>query len=260
MTKQTLTCPNLSKLFGRIEGYAGEENVVYPPPPEPRSSLAADANTLQGKWFTTPIYTSFGAGVEQVYVLRRNITELEWLGTVYPYALLRSALENFAHVAWLLNGKTRDERRTRALQTWAYDFEQRGKYEDEIGHAPEPPAKRGSERRGEILQLAKDLGLPDNRVGAKLNMVDMIKRAAEDAGFTPSEPVAAWRMASGFVHGRVWPNLRASEPTGAVAIDGGAWIRFVISDEKLDEIALWCDRFLAHSLDVYRKRRQAPDY
>jgi hypothetical protein len=252
MEKQPLNCPNLAKLFGRINPYVGTDAIIPLPAPTQGSSLAVDADALQGKWIITPVVNSFSAGIQQVYVLRRLIAELEFVDTVSPYALLRSALENFAHMAWLLNGHTQAERRIRALQTWAHDMKERNKHENEVGHTPKPPAERGSERRDEVIQLAQSIGLPKKRVEAGLTIIETIQEAAKGAGYTPNEPVAAWRMASGFVHGRLWPNLRASDPTGALPMDGGFMMRFVISDEKLDEVALWCDRFMAHALDKYR--------
>jgi hypothetical protein len=251
---QTLKCPELTQLFSRIEPYISEDGVVPLPEPEPRSSLAADTTSLRGKWITTPIHSSFSAGIEQAYMLQRTIVDLKIIGTVAPYALLRSALENFAHMTWLLDGSSRDERRIRALQTWAHDMKERSKHEREMGYVPQPPAKSGSDRRDEIIDLAARLGLPESRVGANLTTYDVIRSVAQSAGYTATEPLAAWRMASGFVHGRFWPNLRASEPTALLPMKGGVGVRYVIDDEKFDEVAKWCDRFLERATSLYFKR------
>jgi hypothetical protein len=254
MDQQTIECPNLVALVRRIEPYISEDTVNPLPAPHPKSSLATDAGPLQAKWIVTPIGASFSAGIEQVLIFRRLVIELQIVGTVSPYALLRSALENFAQMAWLLGGNTREERRIRVLQTWAYDMDERDKYDKEIGHVPVPPAKTGSDRRAEIFALGASLNLPESRLKGKVLLGHTIRTAADEAGYPGGEAVAAWRMASGFVHGRMWPNLRATEPTEAIPMPGGAMVRIVISDEKLDEIAKWCDRLLERSLSLYMRR------
>lgn len=70
---QTLDCPDLVSLFGRIEPYVGEDGIRPLPPPESRSSLAADVVGLGGKWLVTPINKSFISGVEQVLTFAFNL-------------------------------------------------------------------------------------------------------------------------------------------------------------------------------------------
>jgi hypothetical protein len=135
-------------------------------------------------------------------------------------------------------------------------MDDRQEYETEIGHIIQSPAKPGRERRREILDLADGLGLSKDTVGQKLYTTKVIREAAEDLGFPGGQALAAWRLASGFAHGRMWPDLMASEVSGAAPITGGAWVGVVISDTHIDKVAMWCDRFLERTLDLYDKRSQ----
>ncbi|MEU6997212.1 hypothetical protein [Nonomuraea sp. NPDC046570] len=202
------------------------------------------------------INRSFGAGIAHVYTLRRTILELNFIDTYAPYSLLRSSLESFAQTVWLLSGSTREERRTRILQAWASDYKERQNYETAVGHVVVPPAKSGSDRRDEVIAHAKSLGLPADRVGNELYISKTIRQAVDFMGHSGDQAVAAWRMASAFAHGKLWPTLRSSEVTSATPIQDGAWIGVVIDDTNLDEVAMWCDRLLEHTIMLFNARAQ----
>ncbi|MET9469650.1 hypothetical protein ABZY44_33625 [Streptomyces sp. NPDC006544] len=62
--------------------------------------------------------------------------------------------------------------------------------------------------------LAGSLGIRDKL--AKPEAGKLIEDAAERAGLQPRKVTTVWRAASGFAHGRYWPNLRVSAVRDAV--------------------------------------------
>lgn len=137
---------------------------------------------------------------------------------IRPCSLLRGALENFATGLWLLDGVGRDKRRHRALSLWDEDMRNRHQHEEDTGHRPSRAGKTGAERRAEIKDIADRLGLPPlTRPGT----LQILLAAAPSAGLTVIKVGAVWRAASGFAHGRSWPNLRASQPRAALQADNG---------------------------------------
>ena len=255
MSMDTLhDCPNLKLLFEHSDRHVDSKKATPLPAPERRSSLAADQVALKHYWIMSLINRSFGAGVAQVYTLRRTVVELRFIDPYTPYSLLRSALESFAQTVWLLGGSTRKERQIRTLQAWAFDYKERQNYETAVGHVVVPPAKSGSDRRTEVIAHAKSLGLPADQVGGDLYISKMIRQAVDSMGQSGDEAVAAWRMASAFAHGKLWPTLRSSEVTGAALIEDGAWVSIVIDDAKIDEVAMWCDRLLEQTVILFNAR------
>lgn len=258
VTVDTLTCPNLIRLFERITPFAGPDGTNALRHPEPRSSLAGDEIEGSSFWLITLIAASFTAGVSHVYTLQRTTLDLKLIGTHAPYALLRSALESFVQAAWLLDGPTRDERRLRALRMYAHDLDERRKWENEIGRVPPPPAKSGKDREKDVIELGVSMGWSEAQIKRRPTIVGMIEDASKRASFPAGEPKAAWRAASGFAHGRLWPNLGASEATAVALLEGGAWVKTTIDERKLDELAKWCDRFLERAIIRFSARAQAP--
>ncbi|MGW3850298.1 hypothetical protein [Streptomyces fagopyri] len=169
--------------------------------------------------------------------------------------LLRGALENFATGLWLIDGSGRDERRRRALSLWDEDMRNRHQHEQDTGHQPSGDGQTGAQRRAEIKDLADRLGLPPlTRPGT----LQILLGAAPSAGLTPIKVGAAWRAASGFAHGRYWPNLRASQPRAALAgADGIHTLALVIDEDHHRPLTHYCHRMLRRLQEHYAARAQA---
>ncbi|MGA5114927.1 hypothetical protein [Streptomyces pseudogriseolus] len=78
------------------------------------------------------------------------------------------------------------------------------------------------------------------------------------AGLTAVEVGAAWRAASGFAHGRYWPNLRASQPRAAIpGADGVHTVALVIDEDQHRPLAEYCRIMLRRLQERYHARAQA---
>lgn len=249
----------LRPLFERIESFVAN-NAIHPlPQPDPRSSLGRE-DIILSAWPTSHLVRgAVGAGVGHVDVLRRSVIQLRVIDAHAPWTLLRAALEDFATAVWLLFGTTRTERLTRTLRLWAYDFKERGQWEHDASYAPTgPQAKSGDERRREVLDAALDLGLDPEVIARRPTHRDILESASEHVGLDPSSVRASWRIASGFAHGRMWPNIRAASPAGAQQTSDGWIIAFVIDDDQLAELASCCIALLDHAVTRHHARSGVP--
>ncbi|MFJ8746013.1 hypothetical protein ACIRL2_42490 [Embleya sp. NPDC127516] len=242
----------LKPLFDAVAAHHGPDAYIPLPEPAPRSSLATDDRPLGGWTASTLIRNSFAAGLSHVDALARQITVARVIDPHSPWTLLRGALENFATSTWLLAGTGRDERRTRALASWAQDMHNRGQYEDDTGHTPTGPnARTGTQRRDEIHALATTLGLsPLPRPEVR----KIIESAASETGLDPAAVRAAWRVGSGFAHGRHWPLVRVGAPVGAIANNNGHMVALVLDEEHLANLTTPVLTLLNHTRTRYTVR------
>jgi len=239
----------LRPVFDRAEAYH-----ALLPAPAAGSSLAADDRPLGGWNGSTLIRSSVGAGVAHVEALNRMVTKAGVVDPYTPWTLLRGALETFATAVWLLAGKDRIERRSRALALWAEDLRNRAQHEDDTHYVITGPGeKSGADRREEILQRGDSIGIPRTSLPA-VKAGGILEAAATAAGLDPRAVRASWRVGSGFAHGRFWPLLRAGQPRAAHPTAGGFLVGFVLDDTQLARLADGCEGLLHFAGTSYQAR------
>ncbi|MFI1443270.1 hypothetical protein [Streptomyces fructofermentans] len=241
MSTQAFNGAYLLPFFETIEQARGEGVYRQLPAPHPDSSLAADDAPLGPYAIAHLVQNSYTAGLAHADALRR-LTVAGEVDPTSPWTLLRGALENFATGLWLVDGAGRDERRHRVLSLWDEDMRNRHQHEQDTGHQPSGAGRTGAQRRAEIKDIADRLGLPPLiRPGTH----QILLAAAPSAGLTPVRVGAAWRAASGFAHGRYWPNLRASQPCAALQADNGTHtLALVIDEDQHRPLAHYCHSML----------------
>ncbi|WP_406368417.1 hypothetical protein OG788_46235 [Streptomyces sp. NBC_00647] len=88
--------------------------------------------------------------------------------------------------------------------------------------------------------------------------LQILLAAAPSAGLTAVKVGAVWRAASGFAHGRYWPNLRASQPYAAFPADNGIHtLALVIDEDQHRPLAQYCNSMLRRLQEHYTVRAQA---
>ncbi|MFD7677086.1 hypothetical protein [Streptomyces sp. NPDC060187] len=254
MSTQAFNGAYLLPLFEAIEQARGEHAYLQLPVPHPASSLAADDAPLDSYAAAHLVRNAYTAGLAHADALRR-LTVAGEVDPTSPWTLLRGALENFATGLWLIDGPGRDERRRRALSLWDEDMRNRHQHERDTGHQPSGTGKSGAERRVEIKSVADRLSLPPlTRPGTLQILLD----AAPSAGLSPTRVGASWRAASGFAHGRYWPNLRASQPRAALQGHDDLYHLALVIDEKQHRpLSHYCHSMLCRLREQYMARAQA---
>jgi hypothetical protein len=252
MTDQPDDVSYLKPLFVAIERYRAADHIVSLPDPQLGCGLLAD-DVGVGSWnATTLIRNSITAGLMHVDSLSRLVVQLGHLDPVTPWTVLRGALENFSTAVWLLSSNGRQEQQHRALIIWAQDFRNREQYEQDTGFKPTGNQKTGKQRLDEVVLLASQLGLPPV---TKPKIEDVVMAAAVQVGLNDVETRALWRVASGFAHGRQWPNLRALEPRGVRAVGLDYTVDLVLGDAQFKKIAEAVLALLSCAKDLYQARR-----
>ncbi|MFC8175551.1 hypothetical protein [Streptomyces sp. NPDC057325] len=245
----------LQPLFKDVEQRRGPGAYRQLPAPDPSSSLATDDKPLGMYAAATLIRSSYSAGLAHADALRR-LAQAGEIDPQSPWTLLRGALENFATAAWILGGGDRGEHRRRALALWREDMRARARHEEDTAHIPEPDGMSGRERRQEIADLALSLSIPVSSL-AKPEAGKVIAEAARSAGLREREVSAAWRAASGFAHGRYWPNLRTATPAGAAQSGPDHHLIALVLDETRHRPPAQHTRALLHHLEEQYKARAA---
>lgn len=244
----------LLPLFSEIEQARADGAYRQLLAPAPASSLATDDAPLGAYAAAHLIRTSYTAGLAHADALRR-LTLAGEVDPTSPWTLLRGALENFATGLWLLDGAGRAERRRRALSLWDEDMRNRNQHEQDTGHLPSGGGLSGAQRRAEIRAIADNLTLAPL---AAPRTHQILLAAAPAAGLTALKVCAAWRAASGFAHGRYWPNLRASQPRAAIPGDDGIHtVALVIDEDQHRTLAEYCRIMLRRLQERYHARAQA---
>ncbi|WP_324790395.1 hypothetical protein [Streptomyces sp. H51] len=244
----------LLPLFNEVEQARTDGAYRQLPAPAPASSLATDDAPLGAYAAAHLIRASYTAGLAHADALRR-LTAAGEVDPTSPWTLLRGALENFATGLWLLDGAGRAERRRRALSLWDEDMRNRHQHEQDTGHLPTGGGLSGAQRRAEIRAIADHLALAP-LTAPRTHQI--LLAAAPVAGLTAVEVGAAWRAASGFAHGRYWPNLRASQPRAAIpGADGVHTIALVIDEDQHRPLAEYCRIMLRRLQERYHARAQA---
>ncbi|MEU1667061.1 hypothetical protein ABZ547_26350 [Streptomyces sparsogenes] len=172
-----------------------------------------------------------------------------------PWTLLRGALKNFATGLWSSTAPDAASANAAPCRCGDEDMRNRQQHETDTGHLPAGGGMTGAQRRAEIRALADRLGLAP-LTAPRTHQI--LLTAALAAGLTAVKVCAAWRAASGFAHGRYWPNLRASQPRAAVPGDAGVHtVAFVLDEDQHRPLAEYCCVMLGRLQEHYEARAQA---
>jgi hypothetical protein len=191
--------PLLDRLMVRTDSQ-GEFEVA------PGSSLAGDDRASDPYQVSHAVRLCLSAGIDHLHAAKVLVVDQAVLHTAAPSSLARGALENFAAAYWILRPDNRNERFERTLRWHAKDARD-GAVARSVAGIEDPKAskldrlKRAATRRG---ISAKALGNP-YRSSEAVRYVDSM---AEDL---PMSVEFAWRLCSGFAHGRPWAYLGALE-------------------------------------------------
>jgi hypothetical protein len=212
---------------------------------DPDSAIAQDDRDLDGFWVSGVVNTSLTACLDHIVTLRSIVVrENATITASAPWTLLRAAVESCSVAVWVLESDHRKTRRARALRVWHYDYTQRQLWENDRGIPPRADGKTGTTWAAAVVDLATSLGIePITRVSTALNYADTVMDGAEVVGWDRTEARARWREASAFAHGRFWPQLALTSPTGAERIPGGYGVALTLNEEHLEPLAR-----LAHDL------------
>jgi len=170
-------------------------------PIEAGSPLAGDDRASRPFQVSHAASASLGAALDHLHALTTLVVGTRTIHARAPYALARAAIENAATALWLVEPQTRSERVLRTLRLHAADARDGAKASGDLHTLQIIPLQ---DRLAELRALAAAVGgsLDD---GPRTTVTDIVKAADSllDTDFSAG-PLGAWRVFSGFSHGRPW--------------------------------------------------------
>lgn len=240
-------------VFDRVAQQQGEvEQLARAAPGSP---LTGDDRAAHPYEVSHAAYRALVAATEQLDALRALLLDARVMHPTAPYTLVRAAIETGAAAVWLLAPATRAERVVRSLQLMVGDAVDGDTVATEIGSTvPRPLA----DRRAEIDRLARAVR-PDVRTPLRRASSTDIVRAAQEHGPSEIHALTAWRVCSGFAHGRLWATLSVL-PREVIELDdpGMVGLRFTNSWKPLTWAAMTAVDVVDRGLDLYRARAASP--
>lgn len=182
--------------------------------------------------FAYELHRAFLAHIESVFRPRS------------PFILLRPVLESSLWVLWLLDSPESEIRRERALRYQIQDTKAEIAFLETLGKRSNgETAREAAEQRktatGKLYREdAERMGLKyADLKSKKINLTDeipkmqrLLDRHGKD---TAHLIVAAWRLLSGYQHGKSWSTYLGSERTFLQDTPGGKTFRIVASDDNI---------------------------
>ena len=221
----------------------------------PGSPLAGDDRAAHPYEVSMAAYRALVTATEQLDALRALLVDARVMHPTAPYALVRAAIETSAAAVWLLAPTTRAERVVRSLQLIVGDAMDGDKVATEIGGTV---SRSLAERQTEIDRLARAVR-PDVRVPLRRASSTDIVRAAQEHGPSGFHALTAWRVCSGFAHGRLWPSLSVL-PREEIELDvpGAVGVRFTNSWKPMTWTTMTAVDVIDRGISLYRTRAASP--
>lgn len=176
-------------------------------------------------------------------------------GFRWAFTLMRGGIEGAAQSLWLSGSDSLPEALARLVRMVRHDLEEEVKAMQAMGRDPSHPRGRlaGHEKAAGLLT---EHGKNTARLPA---MVDLVKSAATDAGFSPSRYEGHWRVCSAAAHGKDWAIRELQVLTGERYEwrPGQFHFQDYVDPEKLTEmlsdtldlVAVALHRYLARAYD-----------
>ncbi|MEU6641250.1 hypothetical protein ABZ863_01730 [Saccharomonospora sp. NPDC046836] len=205
MAEQSAEEQVLQELFRHVDELMAEAEGLGLHRPDQGSSLRADDNQADPFHVSHLVVSAIQAGVEHLHAFRTLIADAGKLHPTVPFTLIRGSIETASLAVWLLAPSSRRERVLRRLRYALKDISDEHTATKELGATP---AKPKAERDKRVKDVASQAGIT-----AKIK-VPTSTEIVEEAGnrLDPElNALAAWRICSGFAHGRTWATLGVLE-------------------------------------------------
>ncbi|WP_328439665.1 hypothetical protein [Nocardia puris] len=224
-------------------------------PVPPGSMLAHDDEKTAPRQISHAFHSCVTAGIDHLHALKTLVRDAGIIHTMAPFSLARGALENLSIAFWLLHPAQRAERLEHLLRWHAQNI-------NDSHTALEGRGLPNSDKTPKLakLQSATKTILPrtDFRVIKNGHTSTEAVNYANQFAPTAGNVLFAWRLCSGYAHGRAWAILGASDyvedPTDDPTVVG-LWL------SANDNAVLWVthasSRLAADAINLYNERSTA---
>jgi hypothetical protein len=178
-------------------------------PVEPRSPLQEDDRRCHPWPASHAAAAGLTAGLDHLHALTHSITRPDpVLHARAPYTTARGCLENAAVALWIVHPKGRAERILRALRWYATDAIDGDRATREVGITPPRPL---AERLADLRTTAERNGCDPDEAVRPIRSTAVMQYVDPLTSQDGIGPLFAWRLCSGFAHGRPWAAIGALE-------------------------------------------------
>lgn len=196
--------------------------------------MAGDDHGSEPFLVSHPIRTSLGAAIDHLHALYALVLHSGYLHLHAPASVTRGALECASTAIWLAAPPARDERIRRALCWAGKDIKDGDKAAVGAGYPVPTPVK---ERIEKLNAAARSRGLAPQAIKNGFSSTEAVEAAKAHLGPGTKDVLLAWRLCSGFAHGRSWSalgfadNVQTPVPGGSdrVTVESGNSYRHVLA-------------------------------
>lgn len=218
------------------------------------SSLAGDDRKSQPYQVSHGVEQMVGIAVDHLHALRVLLLDAGVLHTSAPFTLARSAIEAGATALWILQPPSRAERITRRLRHVAQDARDGDAVARDMSGTP----PRSLQER---LQDIHRVGAVAAGRAITLSPLSITKAMTYVDGLPNSHMsrLAAWKVCSGFAHGRLWSTLSVlDQETFPGATEETATLRITNSLDRVLWTVWVAHDLVRDTLHLFRQRAASP--
>jgi hypothetical protein len=175
-------------------------------PVQPRSSLSGDDKCCGGYQVSHAVQMCLVAGVDHLHAAKSHLLDFRMLPAQALFSVIRGALENFAAAYWILHPRLRNDRIERTMRWHAKNFKDQKTALEPKGL--ESDATRDA-KLAKLYALATSRGISNATIKKGYTSTEAIAYVEENS--SRCEPLLAWRLCSGYAHGRPWAFLGMSD-------------------------------------------------
>jgi hypothetical protein len=147
------------------------------------------------------------AGVDHLHTAKSHLLDFGVLPAQSLFSVIRGALENFAAAYWILHPRLRNDRVERTLRWHAKNFKDQKTALEPLGLADETTRDA---KLAKLDAIATPRGISTASVRSVYTSTSAVQYCELNAP-RGRDVVFAWRLCSGFAHGRPWAYLGMSE-------------------------------------------------
>ncbi|MGJ5666365.1 hypothetical protein QLG13_00630 [Rhodococcus aetherivorans] len=170
------------------------------------SSISGDDQASRPYHVSHSVRSCLLAGVDHLHAVKSLIVDQGVLHTLAPFTLARGSLENLSLAYWILHPASRDERIQRALRWHAQNFIDQDKALAPLS-LPNHVDKETKLQKVEATASARGINTNIRRGHSSTEAVTY----ADSNATTARNVLFAWRLCSGYAHGRQWALLGGSD-------------------------------------------------
>lgn len=240
-------------LFTRIENEGRAVAELVGIPHAPASPLVGDDRASDPHKVSGTALRALSTATDHLDALKTLIVDAGTLHLYAPFTLIRGAIETASAAVWVLAPTTRAERVKRSLQLGVRDaIDGNTVAEEACVPIPRPLA----DRREQVDNIARALGVA---TPVKAATSTEIVRGAQEVVDTSMNVLTAWRVCSGFAHGRTWATVSVLEREEFEShTPGDVLLKLTSSVDRVMWAAWAAADTIDKGVELYRSRSSSP--